>query len=217
MMSIHDLPAVLRGISADLDAMGKHVSDLSSDLELPAAGSPLAAVHAFATELDRRAGAFLTWVESPDFPAVACSHRAEFRAGAERLAATARRLAVATERRRVDELIERATEALGQASQWLNRAVEGVLRDVAFHLQKFAVRAVFGEWMTKPSAEEEVTSDGPSAVPDRPTIWKRPISSGLRGALQGDLPCPTSSPCHPPPAAADTGREARDLGGVFCL
>jgi hypothetical protein len=143
MMTAHDLPAELRGISVDLDAMGKHVSQLSSDLELPGAGSPLAAVHAFATELDRRAGAFLTWVESPAFPATGCSHRAEFRAGAEHLVATARRLAVATERRRVDELIERATETLGQASQWLNRAVEGVLRDVTFHLQKSAVSEQF--------------------------------------------------------------------------
>jgi hypothetical protein len=110
------------------------VRGLFADLDPPAPDSPLAMAHLFATELDRRAAAFGEWVESADFPAVARSRHAEFRAGAERLSAAARRLSAATERRRVDELIERAAEALDQASLCLDVATEGVLRDVALQL-----------------------------------------------------------------------------------
>jgi hypothetical protein len=133
------LPAMLRGIGADLRAVGTHVSRLLSDLSPPPPGAPLATAHAFATGLARNAAAFLTWVESSGFPATARSRRTEFRAGAERLAVAARRLSAATEQRRVDELVERATEALCQASRSLDAATQGVLSDVTLQLQSLAV------------------------------------------------------------------------------
>jgi hypothetical protein len=124
------LPVMLRDIAADLHAVGDHVSRLLSDLSPPRPGAPLAAAHAFATGPARNTAAFLTWVESSSFPAMARGRSAEFRAGAERLAVAARRLSAATEQRRVDELVERATEALCQASRSLDAATQGVLSDV---------------------------------------------------------------------------------------
>jgi hypothetical protein len=133
------LPTVLRGLAADLDAVGSHVGDLCSDLDTPTPGSPLAAAHTFARELARRAATFLEWVESPGFPDIARARHAEFRAGAERLVVAARRVSAATEQRRVDELIERATEALDQASRSLDAATQGTLRDVTAQLQALGV------------------------------------------------------------------------------
>lgn len=127
---------MLRGLAADVEDVWTHVRGLFADLAPPGADSPLAAAHAFATELDRRVAAFAGWVDSPGFPAAGRSRRAEFRLAAERLALAAHRLSAATERRRVDELIERATEALDQASGLLHRAIEGVLRDVALRLDQ---------------------------------------------------------------------------------
>ena len=133
------LPTKLRGLAADLDALMTHVRGVFADLEPPAPDSPLGTAHTFAVELDRRVAAFRTWVDADSFPAAGRAHRAEFRAAADRLAASARRLLAATETRRVDELIERATEALGQGSLYLNAAMAGVMEDIAVELQRLGV------------------------------------------------------------------------------
>jgi hypothetical protein len=135
------LPAQLRALATDLDSLLTHARAIFADLAPPAPDSPLGVAHAFAAEFDRRVTAYRSWVESDSFPAAARAHRADFRAAADHLAASARRLAAATETRRVDELIERASEALTQGSLYLNAAMAGVLGDMAVELQRLGAPA----------------------------------------------------------------------------
>jgi hypothetical protein len=119
----------------DLDELARRTRALVEDLLPPPSGSPLDAAHTYATELEERAAAFIAWVDSSSFPAVAVTQRDRFRTAAGRLLTSSRRLGAATESRRIDELIERAGEAMQQAGTLFTRAHVAVLRDLQAQIE----------------------------------------------------------------------------------
>jgi hypothetical protein len=125
-------------MAGDLEELARRARAIVAGLMLPELGSPLEMAHTYARALEDRALAFLDWVDSSSFPAIAVPHRDRFRTAAGRLQTSGRRLAAATERRRVDELIERAAEAMQQADVLLRRAVDAVMRDVQGQLDAVA-------------------------------------------------------------------------------
>lgn len=118
-------------MAADLEQLAHRTRTLAKALPPPPFGVPLAVAHAYATDVEEQASAFIAWVDSASFPAVAAGERDRFRTAAGRLVTAARRLGgAATERRRVDELIERAGEAFQQAGALFAKANAAVMRDL---------------------------------------------------------------------------------------
>jgi hypothetical protein len=129
-------------MAGELEELARGTRALVEGLMPPPSGSPLEAAHAYATELEERAAAFLAWVDSASFPSVAVGQRDRFRTAAGRLLISARRLAAATERRRVDELIERAGEAMQQAGALFAKANAAVMRDLQVEVTRITGRRV---------------------------------------------------------------------------
>ena len=134
------LPDRLRQIAGEFEELARRTRALAEALPPPPLGVPLSVAHAYATELEERAGAFIAWVDSPGFPDIAAGQRDRFRTAAARLATCGRRLGAATERRRVDELIERADEAMQQSGVLFAKANAAVMRDVQAQVQAITGR-----------------------------------------------------------------------------
>ena len=134
------LPDRLRDMAGDLEELARRTRALAEALPPPPLGVSLSVAHAYATELEEQSAAFLAWVDSTSFPAVAVGQRDRFRTAAGRLLTSARRLGAATERRRVDELIERAGEAMQQAGGLFAKANAAVMRDLQAQIEAMTGR-----------------------------------------------------------------------------